>query len=342
MYQESRISQGYTESHTFAPLNTEIDTSLENNRIFLEELDRRVSPFVTGIECSDPKIKGVRRNQLAEAHNFYENYECRLENVATHGIKAVRFGEGYSLTHPAPNIYNFEFSHKVDQKMQQLDQRWIADLLHFGVSSHLHSKNPDKPYFQNPALPEQFAEYAELFAKEFPHVVDLTVVNEPQLTAIMSALCGKWNEGISSPWDADFPHVTAVKNIAKSAILGRQAIERVHGENAKNLVFWQNENAEKVFATPDSGRQEEADFYNLRRFAALDLINGHYDPRMHAYLTSRGMTEAEFAWFMDNGSSDRTVIGIDHYPSSVVTLSRDGTAYCCTSLHTRRCYERLL
>ena len=209
--------------------------------------------FHTGIESSDPFVEGVRRNQLEEAHNFLENFEQRLERIASLNICWLRFGIPYSQAHVGPGQYNFDIFEKVVRKVDNLNITIIADLLHFGLPDWLHADNSDQPYFQNPKFPELFAEYAEAFARKFPSIHYYTIVNEPFVTANLSAKMGLWNESRKiDTWQDDVDFIRAIAHIAKAAILARERIEKVWEEEgrSKELLFVQNESFETAIAAP--------------------------------------------------------------------------------------------
>ncbi len=279
--------------------------------------------FHTGIESSDPFVEGERRNQLKEAHDFLTNYEQRLEKIHSLGITWLRFGIPYSMAHLGPGKYDFEIFEKVLAKAERLGITIIADLLHFGLPDWLHEAHPEHPYFQNHAFPERFAEYVEAFARKFPQVNYFTIVNEPFVTANLSAKAGFWNERRTSEWQDDRDFIRAVSNISKAAVLGRQALEKVWKDEgrATELLLVQNESFETAMAAPGSGREAEARRFNLRRFAALDLILGNRDGMMEQYLVEQGMSQTAYDWFMENGSGRKTIMGIDHYPWCVYILS---------------------
>jgi hypothetical protein len=283
--------------------------------------------FHTGIESSDPVADGIRRDQLREAHDFYSNYEQRLERIAALGIKWVRFGIPYSGAHIGPHEYNFSFFEKVLAKCETLGITILADLLHFGLPDWLHAENSDQPFFQNSKFPEHFADYAEAFARRFPQINYYTIVNEPFVTANLSAKVGLWNETRPNPdWRDDKDFIRAIANISRAAILARQRLEQVWQDEKRTseLLLVQNESFEAAIAAPGSHREAEAYRFNLRRFAALDLIFGNKDQAMEEYLLSQDLSKEEYDWFMANGSKDKTILGIDHYPWCVYLLDQEG------------------
>ncbi len=148
-------------------------------------------------------------------------------------------------------------------------------------------------------------------------------MNEPFVTANLSAKTGHWNERRHSEWYDDKDFVRAIANISKAAILARQKIEQVWVDENRSteLLFVQNESFEVAMAAAGSGREAEARRFNLRRFAALDLIFGNEDPIMSQYLIEHGLSQTEYDWFMEHGDSTKTILGIDHYPWCVYILS---------------------
>ncbi len=272
--------------------------------------------FLTGIEGSDPAVDGVRRNQLLEAHDFYSHYQERLEKIADLGITWLRFGPPYSQVHLGRDQYDFSFVDKVLKSCQELGITVFADLLHFGLPDWLHEEQHETPYFQNSYFPAEFARYSETFARRYPDIHYYTPVNEPFVTAFLSAKTGVWNEQRSSHWQDDREFVRAAANIAKASILARKAIDHVWVEEqrADEPIYLQNESFELAIPVPGSGREAEANRFNLRRFVILDLMFGHHDTTMERYLIEQGLPKAEYHWFMDHGSDKRTILGIDHYP----------------------------
>jgi beta-glucosidase/6-phospho-beta-glucosidase/beta-galactosidase len=276
----------------------------------------RVAPngiFATGIENSDPMVGTRRRNQLKEAHNFYENWEERLEQINALGIKWLRFGEGYSLTHLGKDKYNFDLTAKVVKKCEELGINVMIDLLHFGLPDWMHKENPKNPYFQNSDFPYHFAEYVKVFTGFFPSVKYFTPVNEPMVTAMCSAYIGAWNEQRKD----EKSYAKAVTNIARAAILAKETIEQVWKEEnrAAEPIFFQNASFEKAIAGAGLSDMEKVDkFNNFLRVAPLDLILGHRDENVKKHFKLNGVSENDYEWFMKHGNIKNLVLGIDHYP----------------------------
>ncbi len=313
-------------------------TGSERASILLNEFPER-GIFLTGIEGSDPWVGGERRDELREAFDFYNNYEERLERIAELGIKWLRFGMPFSQVNPKKGIYNFDFADKVLKKCGELGIRVIADLLHFGLPEWMHANSKDL-FFQNEGFPAEFAKFARVFARRYPDVKYYTLVNEPFITAFFSTKLGIWNESIASSWDDDRAFTRAISNIARAAILARKEIENVwHEEKRKDFPIWvQNESFEVAIPAKGSGREAEAERFNLRRFAALDLIFGIDDLKMREFLISQGMKDKEYDWFVKNGTRKNTILGIDHYPTCVHVYHKDKNVDC-SPLERFRLYE---
>jgi hypothetical protein len=284
--------------------------------------------FLTGIESSDPWVEGKRRNQIIEAHNFKEHWEKRLENIHALGIRWLRFGPPYSETHVGKDTYDFSLVDKVLAKCKELEIEVVIDLLHFGLPEWLHANSPDHVFFQNNGFPIEFAIYAGHFARTYPHIRYYTLINEPFITANFSTKLGLWNEGTRSAWDEDKVFMNAIKNIARAAILAKEELERVWETEKRSgqPVFIQNESFEVAIAEDDAGeRIPEANAFNLRRFAALDLIFGYRDATMKSYMAQHGLSEIDYEWCMEHGNTKNTILGIDHYPTCIHRFGNKST-----------------
>ncbi|GGK18983.1 hypothetical protein GCM10008955_10490 [Deinococcus malanensis] len=142
--------------------------------------------FATGIECSYPTIGHgrVRRDQLAEC-GHYDQWRGDLQLVKELGIRYLRYGLPYHLTHVGPDRYDWDFADLVMSEMRRLRIVPILDLLHFGVPDWLGN-------FQNPELPVHFEAYAGEVARRYPWVRHYTPVNEIYVTAKGSGQDGLW------------------------------------------------------------------------------------------------------------------------------------------------------
>src|SRR5437868_3005535 len=239
--------------------------------------------FATGIENSYPTISlpdgRIKRVDEMEKTQHYKNWQQDIELVKSLGIRYLRYGPPYYVTHAGPGKYNWDFADTVFSKIKELKIIPIVDLCHFGVPDWLGN-------FQNRDFPKYFAEYAKAFAQRFSHLQYYTPVNEIFIAATFSAQYGWWNERLSS--DPSF--VTALKNLCKANVLAMHAILEVRSD----AIFIQSESSE-YFHPVNPQSQELANFLNDKRFLSLDLIYGYrLNVTMCEYLLDNGMTRKEY------------------------------------------------
>lgn len=260
--------------------------------------------FATGIECSYPTIVGrngkrTRVDQLEKCFH-YKRWRDDLALVREMGIKYLRYGPPLYRTHTAPGTYDWSFTDHVFAEMRRLHITPIADLCHFGVPDWIGD-------FQNPDWPIHFAEYARAFAERYPWVRYYTPVNEIFVCAKLSALFGFWNERRHD----ERSFVTALKHLCKANLLAIEAILKVQPDAS----FIQSESAEYFHqGCQDPDMVRLAEFENERRFLSFDLLYSHpCCDEIRIYLRDNGLTDAEYAWFMNHNLSERIVMGNDFY-----------------------------
>ncbi len=292
--------------------------------------------FATGIECSYPTITGRdgtrhRIDQLEKCFH-YQRWRDDLELVRELGIRYLRYGPPSYRVHCGPGSYDWSFADEVFAAMRNMEIEPIADLCHFGVPDWLDN-------FQNPEWPAYFAEYARAFARRYPWVRLYTPVNEIFVAAKLSALHGVWNEQLRS----EQGFVTALKHLCRANLLAVQAI--LH--ERPDACFVQSESAEYFH----EGCQEPdmvalADFENQRRFLSFDLLYSHpVRDDIRTYLRRYGLDEAEYAWFMNHGLSQRIIMGNDFYRRNEQIVMPNGRIEPAGDvfgwyLITRQYYER--
>lgn len=266
--------------------------------------------FATGIENSYPKISGGVRVDEMEKCGHYERWREDLELVREMHLHYLRWGPALHRTFQAPGRYDWEWTDEVLAELRRLEIEPILDLMHFGLPDWLGD-------FQNTEFPAYFSEYAGAFAKRHSHVKYWTPVNEILITALFSARYGWWNEMLTT----DDSFVRATLNICKANLLAMRSILR----HVPDAVFVQSESSEYTHSSqPDLLRK--AEFLNERRFLPLDLTYGHpVSAEMYRYLTSHGMTEADYQFFMNQNYRFRCILGTDYYVTNEHMLRPDGT-----------------
>ena len=170
----------------------------------------------------------MRRDLLAEC-GHYDRWPEDFDLVRAIGLRYLRYGLPYHLTHLGPGRYDWSFADTVIEGMRARGIVPILDLMHFGVPDWLGN-------FQNPELPAHFAEYAGAVAQRYPQVKHWTPVNEIYVAARVSAKDGFWNEQLKS----DRSFVTAIKHLVAASLLAGRAILR----HRPDALIIQSESAE--------------------------------------------------------------------------------------------------
>jgi beta-glucosidase/6-phospho-beta-glucosidase/beta-galactosidase len=260
--------------------------------------------FATGIECSYPTIQtpqGRKRQDELEKCGHYRHWQEDLRLTRDMGIHVLRYGPPYYKMHLGPGRYDWSWTDRVVPEMQRLQIVPVMDLCHFGVPDWLEN-------FQNPDFPRYFAEYARAFAARYPWVRFYTPVNEMFVAAEFSAWYGAWNECLQS----DRGFVTAIKHLVRANIEGMCAILKERPDS----LFIQSESSEYTHTT-NPRLQDRADFFNARRFLALDLNYGHLlDSRMYEYVRDNGVSDDEYRYFMRHSLREHCIMGNDYYVSN--------------------------
>ena len=266
--------------------------------------------FATGIECSNPTIDNgrIRRDMLEEC-GHYRRWREDLNLTRDLGIKVLRYGLPYHLTHLGPGRYDFSFADEVMAEMKRLEITPILDLLHFGLPDWLGN-------FQNPELPMHFADYAEVVVQRYPWVRFYTPVNEIYVCARLSAKEGAWNEQLKT----DLGFVTAIKHLVAASILAAQRIAK----HRPDAVIVQSESAE-YFHEARSLPSPEIKLANKQRFISLDLLYAYPpDADTYIYLMDNGLTKEQYEWFMAGEPPGYQVMGNDYYGRNEHIILPDG------------------
>jgi beta-glucosidase/6-phospho-beta-glucosidase/beta-galactosidase len=269
--------------------------------------------FSTGIENSYPTILlpdgTTKRVDEMEKCGHYKHWQTDFLLVKELGIEYLRYGPPYYSVHTAPGQYDWTFTDQVFNRLKELEICPIVDLCHFGVPDWMGN-------FQNPDFPYYFAEYAEAFAKRFPHLHLYTPINEIFIAAMFSAQYGWWNERLQS----DEAFVTALKNICKANVMAMHAILNIQPD----ATFIQSESSE-YFHAIDPAASPLARFLNQKRFLSLDLTYGYpLNATMYEYLLSNGLTSKEYRWFTDNQVKAKCIMGNDYYVTNEHIVHPDG------------------
>ncbi len=118
--------------------------------------------------------------------------------------------------------------------------------------------------FQNPELPQLFAEYAERVCQTFQVGAVLHTLNEIFVCAKFSGQLGWWNEQLAT----DRAFVTSLKHMAQANLLA----EEQYFEVQPRALFIQSETSQYFHA--GSPGASKGRLHNQKRFLSLDLCYG--------------------------------------------------------------------
>ena len=287
--------------------------------------------FATGIENSAPTIDGGKtRVDQMEASNHYARWREDLALAVEIGTSVLRYGPPLHRTFLGEGRFDWSFADESFTELRRLGLIPVADLCHFGVPDWIGN-------FQNPDFPHLFAGYARAFAERFPWVQLYTPVNEMFICATFSAAYGWWNEQASD----DRSFVTALKHIVRANVLAMHAILDVRPD----AIFVQSESSE-YFHAEDPSAIAVAETLNARRFLSLDLNYGlRVNSAMYEFLMDRGVTQGEYAFFMNKSLKHHCIMGNDYYVTNEHRVSQDGSSRSAHEVFgyneiTRQYYDR--
>ncbi|GAB3323468.1 family 1 glycosylhydrolase [Hymenobacter humi] len=272
--------------------------------------------FATGIENSYPVISLPDGSRLRVDEMQLTQHDQRwpedFQLVRELGLTYLRFGPPYYATHLGPGRYDWSWADATFTRLRELGIEPIVDLCHFGVPDWLGN-------FQNKDWPTYFAEYAQAFARRYPHLRFYTPVNEIMIAATFSAQLGWWNECLTG----DTSFVTALSNLCRANLQAMHAILSVQ----PRAIFIQSEATEYFHAEEPSERcLQHTAFLNEKRFLAFDLTYGHeVKASLYTYLLDNGMQRQEYEWFRQNTVKRHCVMGNDYYQSNEHLVHEDGS-----------------
>jgi dTDP-4-dehydrorhamnose reductase len=240
----------------------------------------------------------------------HHDREDDLDRFAALGLKTLRYPLIWERIASAPGVHDWRWTDDRLQRLQDLDIRPIAGLLH-------HGSGPAFTNLLDPAFPALFADFAGQAARRYPHIKDWTPVNEPLTTARFSALYGHWHPHRAderSFWLALLNQIDAVR-------LGMAEI-RMAAPDARLI---QTEDLGRTYATRAASHQ--ATFDNQRRWMTWDLLFGLVTPShpLWSRLERLGLGDRLQAIAEDPCPPD--VVGVNHYVTSDRYLDHGVDAY---------------
>ncbi|HUQ79131.1 MAG TPA: family 1 glycosylhydrolase [Patescibacteria group bacterium] len=253
----------------------------------------------TGVECSAPIIRGGSRRDQLLLTEHWTRVEQDLDLVAAMGITHLRYGVPFHVVAADAERLDWAWTDAAMTALRGRPIEPIVDLLHFAVPDDLSG-------IGDPRLPERYGSYVRAFVERYPWVRWYTPVNEPYITALFSAKNGWWNERQRT----NRAFVQALRNMARCAVEGTRIIR----EHRPDAVFLQSDACE-VFRPAEPAAAAWANHLTERGRLGFDLTYGHpVSVAMRRWLVRYGMEDVELDWFLDHGSSENAIVGLDYYP----------------------------
>jgi beta-glucosidase/6-phospho-beta-glucosidase/beta-galactosidase len=247
------------------------------------------------------KGERYRQDQFAESGHD-ERMENDLADIAELGVEIIRYGTPWRRAEPEPGEYDWSLWDRAFAACEAAELEPIVEFLHFGLPDHY-------PGFVDDAWVDGFARYVEAFLERYPSPRWFTPINEPGITARLSARFGLWNDMVASP----AAHARALTNIVRANL---ESMERIR---ADRTGWWIGSEG---FDIPVAITPEAHDEVEQRRalgWLVWDLHLG-LDPLPGAadYLDS--VDDVTLERIRSLAVRDRLVAGLDVYPISVMNV----------------------
>ena len=255
---------------------------------------------------------GERRVDQLDRTGFAARLEGDLERIASLRIARVRLPLPWERI--APDGLGERDWRAADRCMQCLRDLGVAPVV--GLLDH--GSGPRDTGLLDPSFAAGLAAHARAVAERFPDIALWTPVQAPVTTARLSALQGLWHPQHRS--DASF--VRAVLAQLRATVLAMRAVRAV---NPQAMLL----QTEDIGLTQSALRlRYHAEFLNLRRWLAFDLLCGRVDRshRMWRYLRKHGAGEAELMAFVE-APCPPDMLGVDVQPDSDRFLDERLTLY---------------
>jgi len=265
----------------------------------------------TGYECSAPIVRGgIRQDELLKT-GHWERYAEDFALTAAMGIRYVRFYVPFHVValSDKPSEFDWRWPDAAMAALRDEGLEPILDLLHFGLPDDITAVGDRR-------LVKRFESFAIGVAERYPWARYYTPVNEPLVTAVLSAEAGLWNERARSQQAL----IAALDNVVTCAVRGMEIVR----ERRPDAIFIQSDGC-SGFQALDASVEDKAHFLNEQRFVAWDLTYGRRPaPVVVDWLLANGLMEDRLEWFAEHGSSTNCIVGHDYYQGNDWALTADG------------------
>lgn len=261
-----------------------------------------------GEEGSDPWVmrsgERYRQDQFAET-GHYDRMEADLADIAGLGVDIVRYGTPWRLAEPEPGVYDWSLWDRAFAACEAVGLEPIVEFVHFGLPDHY-------PGFVDGTWVDGFIRYVEAFLERYPNPRWFTPINEPGITARLSALFGIWNDMAATP--EAFAQASA--NIVLANL---EAIDRIRTDRNGWWI------GSEGFDIPVAITPEADDEVELRRAISWLVWDLHFgvDPLPAAAEYLKSVDAAQLDRIRSLAVRDQLVAGLDIYPISVMNVGGD-------------------
>jgi beta-glucosidase/6-phospho-beta-glucosidase/beta-galactosidase len=261
-----------------------------------------------GEEGSDPLVmrqgERYRQDQFA-ASDHYDHMEADLATIAALGVEVVRYGTPWRLAEPEPGVYDWSLWDRAFTACDAAGLEPVVEFLHFGLPDHFTG-------FIDGTWVDGFVRYVSAFLERYREPRWFTPINEPGITARLSARFGVWNDMIATPEG----HAQALANIVQ-ANLEAMALVRTDRDG-----WWVGSEGFDIPVAVTDSPDAAADVERIRTLGWLvwDLHFGH-EPGVPNYFDT--VDAAQLARIRSLAQHDQLVAGLDIYPISVTAVGGD-------------------
>ncbi|HEY5663268.1 MAG TPA: family 1 glycosylhydrolase [Ilumatobacter sp.] len=262
-----------------------------------------------GEEGSDPVVdvdgRPFRHDQYAQSGHLVHQADD-LAAIAGLGVRLVRYGSPWRQAEPEPGRYDWSHWDRALGACDDAGLDPIVDLLHFGLPDHY-------PGFRDPAWVDGFVRYVTAFAERYGHLRWFTPVNEPGITALMTARFGMWNDRLATAAD----HASVLANVVLANL---EAIAVVRSDRD---AWWIGSEGFDVPIAVDPAADDAVAGRRALGWLVWDLHFGRDPmPEIAGYLDVVDGAVLERIGAL--AVTDRLVAGLDVYPVSVQPVGGPG------------------
>jgi beta-glucosidase len=258
--------------------------------------------WAVGEEGSDPIVSSgghrFRHDQFRQSGHYCHQLDD-LRSIRSLGVDLVRYGMPWRLAEPEPGRFDWALWDRAFQACDEAGLEPIVDLLHFGLPDDLTG-------FASPDWVDRFRRYVGSFLERYPKPRLFTPVNEPGITALLSARLGLWNDQLASSED----HARALAHLVLANL---EALSMIRSDREGWWIGAEGFDA-PVPTRPDAAA--DVDRHRAIGWLVWDLHFG-VEPLPEAGGYLEAVDRTVLARIEALSVRDRLVAGHDFYPTSI-------------------------